>query len=43
MSIFRRQMITDTELKIKGIGSLVRSLGEVDVERLYKTATVTLA
>lgn len=26
-------MITDTELKIKGIDSLVRSLGEVDAER----------
>ena len=26
-------MITDTELKIRGIDSLVRSLGEVDAER----------
>ncbi|WP_076792822.1 hypothetical protein [Chlorobium sp. KB01] len=26
-------MITDTELKIKGVDSLIRSLGEVDAER----------
>jgi hypothetical protein len=26
-------VITDTELKIKGVDSLIRSLGEVDAER----------